>query len=328
LRKERHGFRLLSDKTTTEVKPMHHTRDWSNYNRSLVNRGNINFWIDPQVLKYWKAKKKKKNGHPFVYGDELIKAMCYIRFKFHLSLRETEGFFLSLMRLMKNLFKVPSYTQLCRRMKTLSLPEALLHKKHVTDIVIDPTGLKIYGAGEWRNKKYGGRRRWKKLHLAMEPESGKLILAEITNEYTHDTHYLEKALQRANRRDGKVLFDGIADSKRCYEMAQKYNKRLLTPPKTGAVLRKESGYEKRNDAIQIITGLGGDKQAKSIWSKLVGYNKRVIVESMISRWKRLFGGGLKSHCDKRRKIEVTLKARMINAMIDCRLPDSFSHAIA
>ena len=307
---------------------MHHRRDWSKYNRGLVNRGKINFWVSPQVIKHWQAKKKKKNGHPFVYGEELIKTMCYIRFKFHLSLRETEGFFLSLMSLMANLFQVPCYTQICRRMKTLLLPEELLQKKHVTDIVIDPTGLKIYGAGEWRCKRYGGKRRWKKLHLAMEPKSGKLILAEISNEYAHDTQYLEKALQRANRKCGKVLFDGIADSKRCYDMARRYNKRLLTPPKTGAVLRKESGYEERNDAIQIIRGLGGDKQAKSIWSKLVGYNRRVIAESMVSRWKRLFGGSLKSHCDKRRKIEVHLKARMINAMIDCRLPDSFTHANA
>ncbi|KAF3363314.1 hypothetical protein PHSC3_000067 [Chlamydiales bacterium STE3] len=117
----------------------------------------------------------------------------------------------------------------------------------------------------------------------MDLETGKLMLAEITNEYVHDTQYLEKVLQRANRRKGKVLFDGIADSKQCYQMAQKYNKRLLTPPKTGAVLRKESGYEKRNEAIQIIRRLGGDKQAKSIWSKLIGYNRRVVVESMVSR---------------------------------------------
>jgi hypothetical protein len=160
----------------------------------------------------------------------------------------------------------------------------------------------------------------------MEPKSGKLILSEITDEYTHDTKYLEKALSRANRRCGKVLFDGIADSRRCYEISRQHNKRLLTPPKNGAILRKEAGYEERNDAIQIIRGLGGDRQAKSIWSKLVGYNRRVIAESMMSRWKRLFGGSLRSHCEKRRRIEVDLKARMINRMID--FPDLTAHAIA
>lgn len=305
---------------------MHHRRDWKHYNRSLVNRGNINFWVSSQVLEGWEAKKEKKNGHPFVYGDEWIKSICYIRFKFHLSLRETEGFFLSLMTLMAGLFKVPCYTQICRRMKTLALPKELVNKKHVTDIVIDSTGLKVYGPGEWRNKKYGGKRRWKKLHLAMEPKSGKLILSEITDEYVHDTKYLGESLSRANRRNGKVLFDGIADSKRCYEIARMHGKHLLTPPKKGAVLRKESGYEERNDMIKIIRGLGGDTLAKSIWSKLVGYNKRVLVESMVSRWKRLFGGSLKSTCNKRRMIEVHLKARMINRLID--LPGLTAHATA
>ena len=95
---------------------MHHRRDWSHYNRQLVNRGNINFWITPEVLTSWAAKKAKKNGHPFIYGEELIKML-----------------------------KIPCYTQLCRRMKTLTLPSQLLQKKHITDIVIDTTGLKYMG---------------------------------------------------------------------------------------------------------------------------------------------------------------------------------------
>lgn len=295
---------------------MHHKRDWSKYNRTLVNRGNINLWVTPQALENWAAKKEKKNGHPFVYGNELIKGMCYIRFKFHLSLRETEGFFLSLMNCIDISFKAPCYTQLCRRMKKLPLPKHLLKTKHVTDIVIDTTGLKVYGAGEWRGHRYGSQKRWKKLHLALEPRSGKLVFAKMTNEHVHDTHYIEEALQRMNRKHGRVLFDGIADSRRCYETAQKYNKRLLTLPKKGAVLRRESEYADRNDAIRIIHGLGGDRLAKSLWGKLVGYSRRVIIESMISRWKQLFSGRLKSVCDECREIEVHLKSMMINKMVD------------
>lgn len=295
---------------------MHQKRNWPQYNRELVNRGKINFWVKPHVFKEWKAKKQKKNGHPFVYGEALIQAMSYIRFKFHLSLRETEGFFLSLLTLMHSLLNVPCYTQLCRRLKTVSLKQELLEKRGITDIVLDTTGLKVYGAGEWRKKKYGGRRGWKKLHIALDPRTGKLILAEVSKEHDHDTTHLEKALRRSNGRKGKVLIDGIADSLPCYEMAQKYNKTLLTPPKKGAILRKEKGYEKRNEAIKIIRGLGGDLVAKSIWGKLVGYNRRVVVESMVSRWKTLYGGTLKSRCEERQKREVNLKAQMINQMTE------------
>lgn len=149
----------------------------------------------------------------------------------------------------------------------------------------------------------------------MDAKTGKLIFTEITDEHVHDTAYLEKVLKRANRRKGKVLFDGIADSIKCYRLAEKYNKRLLTPPQKGAVLRREEELLKRNDAVRIIRGLGNDQTAKSIWGKLVGYNRRVVIESMISRWKRLYGGNLTSRCHERKKKEVQLKAMMINTMI-------------
>jgi hypothetical protein len=201
-------------------------------------------------------------------------------------------------------------------MKILKLPRELLSKKGVTDIVLDTTGLKVYGEGEWRAEKYGGKKSWIKLHLALDPRSGKLVLAEMTTEYKHDTTYLEKALQRTNRRRGKVLIDGIADSRRCYELAEKYGKDLITPSKKGAVFRKEEVFRKRNEALSTIRGLGGDPVARSIWSKLVGYNRRVIIESMMSRWKRLYGGSLKSRCETRQSIEVQIKAQMINEMIE------------
>jgi Transposase DDE domain len=292
----------------------HHKRDWHKYNKELINRGKINFWIKPKTQ--WEAPKTKKNGHPFVYADEAIKAMLYIRFKYHLSLRELEGFFISLMEINQENEKVPSYTQVCRRMKNLSLPEKLLEKKGVTDIVLDTTGLKIYGAGEWRAKRYGGKARWKKLHLAMDLTTGKLTLAEATDEYKHDTTYLEKALKEASPRKGKILIDGIADSQRCYELAQKHNKKLITPPKRGAILREEPCYKKRNEAVQVIQGLGGDRLARSIWGKLVGYNRRVEIESMIARWKGLYGGQLRSRTEERIIKEVKIKAFMINEMIE------------
>ena len=86
------------------------------------------------------------------------------------------------------------------------------------------------------------------------------------------------------------------------------------------MLRKEKGYERRNEAVKIVKGLGGDQVAKSIWGKLVGYNRRVIAESMMARWKRLYGGGLRSICEERKRVEVRIKALMINEMIDVMAP--------
>lgn len=295
---------------------MGHKRDWVQYNRSLVNRGKIHFWVSSEALKHWRAERRKKNGRPFVYSDQLIMALSYLRFKFRISLRETEGLFESFVVALRKRLSIPCYTQICRRMKTLRLPSELLKKRDVTDIALDTTGLKVYGEGEWRAEKYGGRKRWKKLHLAMDMKTGKLMFAEITDEHVHDTVYLEEVLKKTNRRKGKVLMDGIADSLRCYRSARRHNKQLLTPPKRGAVLRKEPELEGRNDAVKIIRGLGNDQMAKSLWGKLIGYNRRVEIESMMSRWKRLYGADLRSRCAERKKNEIRLKAMMINAMID------------
>ena len=294
-----------------------HKRDWRQYNKQCINRGNLNFWVTEKTLKFWKAGKKKKAGRPFTYSDEAIQAMLVVRFKFSLPLRELEGFFQFLAQFM-NIPQVPSYTQVSRRMKSIELPEKLLNRKGTTDLVFDTTGLKIYGEGEWCKKRYGGRAKWVKLHVGIDPQTGKLVMAKMTEDHVHDTTLLEEALKQCNQRKGRVLFDGIADSKKCYELCRKYNKELLTPPSRKAVLRPEPEYRLRNDAIRIIRGLGGDELARSIWAKLTGYSRRSQVESTIARWKTLLGGNLRSRGLERMEKEVMLKAMILNEMVDQR----------
>lgn len=294
-----------------------HKRDWPQYNKQLINRGNLNFWVTKKALKFWKAKKRKKAGRPFIYSDEAIKAMLMVRFKYQLPLRELEGLFQFLSKLM-DIPQVPSYTQVCRRMQSIQLPEELMNKKNVTDLVLDTTGLKVYGEGEWCAKRYGGKAAWVKLHVGIDQKSSKLILVEVSQEHVHDTAYLEKGLKSCNRRKGKVLIDGIADSKRCYEICRKHNKELLTPPNRKAILRQEPEYGLRNEALRIIKGLGGDELARSIWSKLTGYSRRSEIESTIARWKKLLGGGLRSRNLERIKQEVKIKGMILNELIDQR----------
>ncbi|MEM8628553.1 MAG: IS5 family transposase [Chlamydiota bacterium] len=292
-----------------------HKRDWKQYNKQLINRGNLNFWITKKSLKFWKAKKRKKAGRPFTYSDEAILAMLMVRFKYQLPLRELEGLFQFLAKLL-GIPQVPSYTQVCGRMKTLELSEEL-QKKKATDLVLDTTGLKVYGEGEWCTKRYGGKAKWIKLHVGID-ENGKLILAEVTKESVHDTACLEKALKRCNRRKGKVLIDGIADSKRCYETCRKTNKQLLTPPSRKGVLRKEPEYTLRNEALRIIKGLGGDELARAIWAKLTGYSQRSEIESKIACWKKLVGEGVKSQSLEKIRKEVKIKAMILNELMDQR----------
>ena len=118
----------------------HHKRDWKQDNKQLINRGNLNFWITKKALKFWKAKKKKNGSRPFYDSDEAIRAMLIIKFL--------------------AISQVPYTSQVCRRMRSVELPENLIEKRGVTDLVFDTTGLAQHIAslgtisGFLRKKKY------------------------------------------------------------------------------------------------------------------------------------------------------------------------------
>lgn len=295
---------------------MSHKRDWSKYNKSLVNRGSITLWVDQKTLKFWKAKnQKRKAGRPFKYSDIAITTAATIRYVFKLSLRSCEGFLRSLLKLLKVTVEVPCYTQICKRMKKIMLPSHFLSDKPVKHIVIDATGLKVFGEGEWKVKKHGAgqRRRWRKLHLAVDEQTQEVLFADLTSEHVHDTKFIPEI---AKKRTGikRILMDGAADSSELYRILWKQGIDLLTPPQKNARKRKEPWLKARTDRLLEILGLGGDKEAKSLWGKLTGYSRRATVESAIARWKKLFGQHLKSRTEERQRLEVSLKSIIMNKM--------------
>lgn len=294
----------------------HKNRDWSNYNKSLINRGNIFLWVSPEALKEWKAKKRKcKLGRPYKFSDTSITTAATLRYVFNLSLRTCQGFLRALFQMLKIELDVPCYTQVCKRMKKIELPSHLLQRKKIRHVVIDCTGLKIYGEGEWKVKKHGvgGRRTWKKLHLAIDEKTQEIVFADITSEHVHDTNFVPEILKH---RKGvkRILMDGAADSSLLHRLAKEAGVELLTPPPKNARQRKEPWLKERNARGLEILGLGGDKHARSLWAKLTGYNKRVTVESAIAKWKKLFGQFLRSRRLESQRLEVSLKSLIINKL--------------
>lgn len=294
----------------------HKKRDWSNYNKSLVNRGSITLWLSPEAVRSWKAKRVKgRSGRPFQYSDNAILTATIIRHVFKLSLRTCEGFLKSIFHFFKSNLKVPCYTQICKRSKKLSLPKHFLKGKKIRHVVVDATGLKVYGEGEWKVKKHGAgkRRQWRKLHLAVDEDSQEIVFADITKEHVHDTTFVSEIIK--NRKGLKrVVMDGAADSSTIYKLCWEQGIDLLTPPQKNARLRTEPHLEKRNRHLLEILGLGGDKVARSIWGKLTGYSKRSTVESAIARWKKLFGQDLKGRTEETQHLEIQIKSIILNKM--------------
>lgn len=290
-------------------------RNWSKYNRTLVNRGSLTLWIDPKALKQWKAKRKKKPGKPFKYSELAIQTAATIRYTFKLSLRATEGFLNSLTQLLKLEADVPSYSQVCKRMQKMNLASHFQKEQAVRHLVLDTTGLKVFGEGEWKVKKHGTgyRRRWRKLHLAIDEHTQELVFAKLSTEYVSDTRFIDEIV-KSSKKLKRLTMDGAADSSKIYRLLDKQGINLLTPPQSNAVLRKEPWLKKRNERILQILGLGGDKLARTLWAKLCGYSKRATVESAIARWKKLFGASLQSRVAKNQDFETSIKSLIMNKM--------------
>lgn len=123
--------------------------NWSSYNKSLVARGSITFWFPEDIDQSWYARPSGKRGAQNIYSDVAIEALSMIRFRYGLKLRCTQRFAESLVGLMGLEVKVPDYTTICRRFKKLSITSQNKFKKQGSiHVVIDSTGLKVYGKGE------------------------------------------------------------------------------------------------------------------------------------------------------------------------------------
>ncbi len=157
-------------------------RNWSHYNKSLVQRGSLTFLIDPKILKTLAPLKKAGKGRPQEFSNHLIQLLLTIKIFYKLPYRLLEGFYRSLFKKLALKIKLPTYSLLCKRSKTLSL-EVKLSPRQPSTILVDATGFKVMGEGEWKVKVHGkGRpRKWIKVHVAIDPQTQEVI-SEVTTE--------------------------------------------------------------------------------------------------------------------------------------------------
>jgi len=242
-----------------------------------------------------------------------------------LPLRALEGFIASLVRLRKLPLPVPCYTQICRRAKALGQEIKKLSNKRPTDIVFDSTGMKIYGEGEWKVKIHGKnkRRTWRKIHLAVCPDSHDIILGCLTENNVSDSEVIPSMQKKLPKTIKRSYGDGAYDKEGCYQAFFKGLIEPIVPPQEKAVLQDEESkpwQESRNNAIWEIRGLGGDDAARKLWKILKGYHRRSLGETAIYRLKTLFGGSLKSRKMSNQKAEVYSRCLAINRMNSLGMP--------
>ncbi|MBO6804863.1 MAG: IS5 family transposase, partial [Thalassospira sp.] len=154
------------------------TTNWSSYNASLRKRGSLLIWVDKDMT--WRAPRDGRPGRPAVFSDAAIQFCLSIKVLFKLPLRQTAGMVASLLRLAGLDWPVPDFSTLCRRQKTLAVQVPYRRADGPLNLLVDSTGIKFLGDGEWQARKHGvqGRRQWRKVHLAMDPATSDIRAVE------------------------------------------------------------------------------------------------------------------------------------------------------
>lgn len=309
------------------MKAKYRIRNWNDYNKSLIQRGSITIWFSDDAIRKWTAPKEAgKKGRPKLYSDDAILTALIIRSVFHLPLRALQGFLTSLIILLAAGLSVPSYTQICRRAKLLGQELERLSRKNITDVVIDSTGLKVYGEGEWKVRQHGvGKRRtWRKLHLAVCPDSHEIILEALTENKVADCEVYPELVNELPKSVERTYGDGAYDTRRCYEANIKHGSVPIIPPNRNAVFHQDPSppMKIRNVHLLEISGLGGDDDARKLWKKLKGYHRRSLAETAMFRFKQLFGSKLTSRKLETQRAESRAKCEALNIMTRLGMPES------
>ncbi len=127
--------------------------NWPTYNKALINRGSITFWLDDEAIQAWyESATPSSRGRPQRYSDLAITTVLVIKRVFRLTLRAAQGFIDSIFSLMNVPLRCPDYSCVSRRAKSVNISFKTPTRGEIAHLVIDSTGLKVFGEGEWKVK--------------------------------------------------------------------------------------------------------------------------------------------------------------------------------
>lgn len=306
-------------------KKSYRVRNWREYNRALKQRGSVTFWFNTETVSQWKAKSEKKKGRPKTYSEIAIEACITMRILFDLPYRQCEGFVEDLLRMMGLNIKAPSYTQICRRQKTLKMK--LKHSVNTGEaihVVVDATGLKIFGEGEWKVRQHGytKHRMWRKLHVGIDVESKEIVMMELSDNHVGENRKLKSLLDQYEGPIDKVGADKGYDSYDCHETVGDRGAEsailLQNKAKERKPLRDGEKPLVRDNIVRRVNEVGRDQ-----WKEEAQYHKRSLVENTFFRFKTIFGGKLKSILMDNQKIEALIGCNILNKFAEFGMPVSY-----
>jgi len=309
-------------------KKPYNKRDWRAYEEGLRNRGNLTIWFCEDVVSAWNHydSRNRKRGRQKKYSDLAVETCRTLGLVYKQPLRQTEGFAGSIIQLMGLGLKVPDHTTLSRRSKG-----ALCYKKPTGGataepvvVIVDSTGLKVFGEKEWMNHKHGTRQRkiWRKLHLCIS-EQGENLSATLTCHTDSDTGQVGQLMKNIEGSVCEFIGDGGYDSPSTYKALEVCEKgcnqnrpiKAIVPPNTDFWPAKGTDPSDRLDNIRLIEDKG-----KLTWQNQVGYGRRARAENTMHRYKAIIGNKLKARTFESQSSEVQIAIGILNKMAKLGMP--------
>ena len=295
--------------------------NWSAYEAGLRRRGSLTLWVSDEAIAAWLAPPRTTPGGQARYSETAIETAVMVRLVFHQPLRQTEGLLGSLLELMGIDLPIPDHTTISRRAARLTpVLRTALPNGPVT-LVIDSTGLKVYGAGEWHRDKHGvrGRRTWRKLHLAVDAATNTIVAATLTTSGEGDAGQVGPLLDQTTGPLDTVMADGAYDGEPTYQQVAERDPAatVVIPPRSTAVPGSSAEPTQRNRHIQSIAENG-----RLGWQRETDYGKRSKAETAMSRYKRILGDHLHARKLPGHQAEAAIGVAVLNRMIDAGSPDS------
>lgn len=309
-----------------KTKRTYRLRNWKQYNAALVGRGSLTLWVSAETIAGWNnTARTGKRGKPATYTDTVILCMASVQEIYHLPLRGTEGLLASVINLLGVKLAVPDHTTLCRRRKVLevSLPRRL--KREPRHLVVDSTGIKVYGEGEWKVRQHGysKRRTWRKLHLGADETTGEIVAAVVsTNKFT-DGQVLPDLLAQLDEEIKQVSGDGGYDKRNCYDAIRAKGARAVIPPQKNARIWQH-GNTKRERLARDENVRACRQKGRAAWKRESGYHRRSLSETQMFRLKTVFSERVSARLFAGQATQLLVRCAVLNRMTHLGMPESYA----
>ncbi len=307
-------------------KTTYRLRNWSEYNKALKERGSLTIWVNEGALANWLTQEKRgTRGASPKFTDLAIETMATVQAVYHLAGRQTQGFLPSVWGWMKIELPVPDHSTLSRRRGALSVALPMQPTSAARHLVIDATGVKVYGEGEWQVRQHGvsKRRTWRKLHLCMDAATFEYVATCASTSDVSDGEMLPELLQGLRPEEvAQVSADGAYDQRHCYDAIQQVNAKATIPPRRGAKIWQHGNCQavrhQRDENLRRIRQVGRKK-----WQQESGYHQRSLIETSISRFKTICGDKLQTRTWDNQATELFIKCALLNRMTHLGMPDTY-----